>query len=37
VYPETKIGEKWVTVETTEPVKVGWEPRNIVSKMVIYN
>jgi transglutaminase-like putative cysteine protease len=37
VYPETKIGEKWVTVETTEPVKLGWEPRNIVSKMVIYN
>ena len=35
---ETKIGAKWVTVETTEPVEVGWQPKNTLAKpMVIYN
>lgn len=26
VYVETKIGDEWIPLETTEPVPVGWEP-----------
>lgn len=26
VYVETKIGNSWVPLETTEPVEVGWQP-----------
>lgn len=26
VYVETKIGDQWIPLETTEPVPVGWEP-----------
>ena len=26
VYVETKIGERWIPLETTEPVEVGWQP-----------
>lgn len=37
VYAETKVGNKWVSVETTEPVEVGWTPPNVVSRMVVYN
>lgn len=37
VYPETRIGNKWVTVETTEPVDVGWLPRGVKSSMVRHN
>lgn len=37
VYPETWIGGKWLTVETTEPVELGWKPRNIKTVLVINN
>lgn len=37
VYPETRIGTSWVSVETTEPVSVGWQPENIVSRLTIHN
>lgn len=37
VYVETKIGTKWVGVETTEPVLFGWSPPNQTSRMVINN
>jgi transglutaminase-like putative cysteine protease len=37
VYPETLIGNKWVTVETTEPVELGWKPKNIVNALVMNN
>lgn len=37
VYPETLIGRKWVAVETTEPVALGWQPRGVKSRMVIHN
>lgn len=37
VYVETKLGNKWIGVETTEPVEVGWTPKNIQCKMVIHN
>lgn len=34
VFGETKIGPQWVSVETTEPVEVGWKPENILTAMV---
>jgi len=34
VYTETKIGDEWVSVETTEPVELGWIPRQPSSVMV---
>lgn len=37
VYAETKIGEKWVGLETTEPVEVGWQPKNVVSRLIFFN
>lgn len=36
VYPETKIGNRWFTVETTEDVDIGWEPPGIRIKKVVY-
>lgn len=29
VFPETRIGTKWVSIETTEPVDIGWLPAGI--------
>jgi len=37
VYVETKIGNRWIGVETTEPVYFGWYPKTMTSRMVIYN
>lgn len=37
VYPQTKIAHKWVTVETTEPVRLGWIPHGIRATMERYN
>lgn len=37
VLVETKVGDKWISVETTEPVELGWQPRNILNRMVINN
>lgn len=37
VLVETKIGTKWIPVETTEPVSVGWYPKNVVARMVVNN
>lgn len=37
VYVETLIGKKWVPLETTEPVEVGWVPENVVSRLIIHN
>jgi len=28
---------KWLNLETTEPVKPGWKPANVVSRMVVHN
>lgn len=33
VYAEVKLGTVWVSVETTEPVDVGWQPENVVARM----
>lgn len=37
VFVETKIGNKWIPLETTEPVTMGWRPKGIKSSMIIYN
>lgn len=37
VYVETKIGDKWVGVETTEPVAFGWTPKGMTARMVVHN
>lgn len=37
VLVETKVGNKWIPLETTEPVPVGWYPKGVVSRMEIYN
>ena len=29
VFPETRIGSRWLSVETTEPVELGWLPAGI--------
>lgn len=37
VYVETRIGNAWVSLETTEPVELGWTPKGVVSRMVVHN
>lgn len=34
VYVETKIGARWIPLESTEPVQMGWEPPGVVGKML---
>lgn len=37
VITQTKIGEKWVSLETTEPVELGWTPPNIKNYLIQHN
>jgi len=37
VLVESKIGNKWVALETTEPVRIGWYPPKVQKRLVIYN
>lgn len=37
VYAITRLGESWLSVETTEPVAIGWRPEGVVSRMVVFN
>jgi transglutaminase-like putative cysteine protease len=37
VYLETRAGSKWIALETTEPVEVGWQPKNVLSRMIAHN
>ena len=37
VYVETRVGRRWIPLETTERVKVGWQPKNIMIRMVVNN
>lgn len=34
---ETLIGSKWVAVETTEPVRLGWFPPNVKKVLRVHN
>lgn len=36
VYAETKVGQNWVPLETTEPVGVGWYPPNQRARMILH-
>lgn len=36
VYPETRIGERWFSVETTEPVEIGWQPSGVRARMIVH-
>jgi transglutaminase-like putative cysteine protease len=37
VYVETRVGPKWIGLETTEPVDVGWKPQNVLARMIAHN
>ena len=37
VYAITRLGNSWLSVETTEPVGIGWRPPGVVSTMVVFN
>ena len=37
VYPEVLQDNVWLTLETTEPVNIGWKPRNIVTSLILNN
>ncbi len=36
VYVETKIGARWIALETTEPVNAGWEPPTPAARLTHY-
>jgi len=37
VLVESKIGDKWIPLETTEPVTMGWTPPGVINRMVVFN
>lgn len=37
VLVESKIGDKWISLETTEPVEMGWKPPRVANAMIVYN
>ncbi len=37
VFVETKVKDKWISLETTEPVPMGWKPKNIHEILTIHN
>lgn len=37
VFAETRIGNKWIASDATEPRPFGWRPGNIQSVMIVHN
>lgn len=37
VLVETRVKNGWIPLECTEPVEIGWYPKNVVSRMVLFN
>lgn len=37
VFPEVYLKGKWIPLETTEPVELGWSPKNTQSALIVYN
>lgn len=37
VYVETRIGDNWIPLETTEPVEAGWSPDPLLIKCKLYS
>lgn len=35
VFPETRIGTKWVALEATEPVNIGWQPTGYPARLIV--
>jgi hypothetical protein len=35
VYPEVLFNNEWVSLETTEPVEMGWKPKNITTSLIL--
>lgn len=35
VYVQTKVSSKWVSLETTQPVALGWSPPNVRAKLIV--
>lgn len=36
VLVETRLGDKWIPVETTEPVELGWYPPKVKQRLVYH-
>jgi transglutaminase-like putative cysteine protease len=36
VLVETRLNRSWIPLECTEPVDIGWYPKNVVSRMVLH-
>lgn len=34
VFVQTKMGQRWISLDATEPVRMGWEPPRIVTRMI---
>jgi transglutaminase-like putative cysteine protease len=37
VFVETKIADRWISLETTEPVEIGWMPQHIRARLTVNN
>lgn len=37
VFVETFVNNKWLALETTEPVKMGWKPPTLPARLIIHN
>lgn len=37
VYTQAKSGNEWISLDTTEPHYMGWEPPGITNRLIIYN
>lgn len=37
VFVETKVNNRWIALETTEPVPLGWRPSGIKAVMIVHN
>jgi transglutaminase-like putative cysteine protease len=37
VYPEVLYKGHWISLETTEPVGIGWKPKGIVTSLILVN
>lgn len=37
VYAQARLGSGWIALETTQPVKLGWQPPNIRDTLIIHN
>lgn len=37
VFVETKLADRWIPLDPTEPVEPGWHPPGVQAKLVIHN